>query len=137
MAQIIIISLYGLMFLFIKMLVPLEMSNGVRLAFNIVGGIGALILPIVIYFLIDVKLTKRAVNIIGRNWCNENKKEFNKVEIYKNHFALIYQEAGKKARKKFRIRFTPTTWFVNFVRYTHSDAQTARARFKGVRFTRR
>ena len=117
MAQLIIISLYGLMFLFIKILVPLEMSNEVRLAFNIVGGIGAIILPIVIYSLIDAKLTKRAVNIIGQNWCNENKKEFNKVEMYKNHFALIYQEAGKKARKKFRIHFTPTTWFVRSVEW--------------------
>lgn len=117
MALLIIVALYSLMFLFIKALAPLEMSNEVRLAFNLVGGIGALILPVVIYSLIDSKLTRRAVNLVGKNWCQEHNVEFNKVEMHKNHFALIYQDGGNKIRKKFRIRFILTTWFVKSVKW--------------------
>lgn len=117
MALLIIAALYGLMFFLIKILVPLEMSNEARLAFNIIGGIGALILPIVIYSLIDSTLTQRAVNAIGKNWCNQNNVEFKKIETYKSHFALIYQEAGKKARRKFRVHFILTTWFVKSVEW--------------------
>jgi hypothetical protein len=103
------------MFLLIRVIVPLEMSNEVRLAFNVIGGIGALFIPIAIYAALDFKLTKRAVNKVGKNWCLANNKEFNRMEMHKNHFTLICQEAGKKIRKKFRIRFTLSTWFVRSV----------------------
>lgn len=117
MAPLIILILYALMFLIIKALVPLEMSNEVRLAFNVVGGIGALILPIVIYSLVDFKLTQRTVNMVGKNWCHENNVEFSKVEMYKHHFALIYQESLKKSRKKFKVHFVLTTWFIKSVEW--------------------
>ncbi|WP_223670551.1 hypothetical protein [Kangiella shandongensis] len=117
MAPLIILALYSLMFLLIKLVVPLEMSDEVRLVFNIVGGIGVLVLPIVIYSFIDFKLTQRAVNVVGKNWCQVHDKQFNKVDMHKNHFTLVYQEGNKKARKKFRVRFILTTWFVKSVEW--------------------
>lgn len=117
MAPLIIAALYGLMYILMKMMISLEMSNEVRLLFNIIGAISALIVPIAIYSFIDVRLTRRAINQVGQKWCLDQNVEFHKVERYKNHFALIYKESGKNIRKKFRVRFTITTWFVNTVEW--------------------
>ena len=105
------------MFLLLKLIVPLEMSNEVRLFFNVVGGIGALVIPIAVYSLIESKLTYRAVKQVSMSWCQDQNFEFEKVEIYKNHFALMYSESGKKLRRKFRVRFIPTTWYVRSVEW--------------------
>jgi len=117
MAPLIVIFLYGIMFILIKAVAPLEMNNEVRLLFNIVGGIGFLILPIAIFSIIDIRLTKRAVNVVGEIWCLENNVDFEKVEMHKNHFSLIYRNSGSKAYKKFRVRFLFTTWFIKTVEW--------------------
>ena len=93
------------------------MSNEGRLAFNIFGFITLLFLPIFIYSVIDLKLSQRAVNLVGESWCLENKVDFKKTEIYKNHFSLIYLDGQKKLRKKFRVRFIMTTWFIKDVEW--------------------
>lgn len=117
MAPLIIAALYGLMFLIIKLVTSFEFSNEIRFFINIVGGIGALVLPIVIYSFIDFKLTQRAINHIGQSWCREKNLEFKKVEIHKNHFSLIYLQDNKKVRKKFRVLFIPTTWWAKSVEW--------------------
>ncbi|ACV26233.1 hypothetical protein [Kangiella koreensis] len=117
MAPLIIAGLYGLMFLVIKLVTSFEFNNEIRLIINILVGIGALVLPIVIYSLIDFKLTHRAINLVGHSWCEEQNVEFKKVEMHKNHFALIYLQENKKMRKKFRVRFIPTTWFIKSVEW--------------------
>lgn len=117
MAPLIIAALYGLMFLVIQLVTSFEYSNELRLLINIVVGIGALVVPIVIYSFIDFKLTHRAINLIGQSWCKEQNVELKKVEMHKNHFALICLQDNKKIRKKFRVRFIPTTWFVKSVEW--------------------
>lgn len=117
MAPLIIAALYGLALLLIKLGAGMEMGNELRLAFNIIGGIGALVVPIFVYSVIDQRLTQRAINLVGRQWCSDNNQEFQKVEMYKNHFALIYKESGKKLRRKFRVNFVFTTWQVKAVEW--------------------
>ncbi|AUD78403.1 hypothetical protein CW740_03720 [Kangiella profundi] len=117
MAPLIIAALYGLMFLLIKLVTSFEFSNETRLIINIVGGISALVLPIIIYSIIDFKLTQRSINLVGQSWCKEQNVELKKVEMHKNHFALICLQDNKKIRKKFRVRFIPTTWFVKSVEW--------------------
>ncbi len=117
MALLLIASLYALVWFVFSLLVPIDMSNGVRLAFNIVGGISALVLPIVIYSFIDFYLSRRTVQNIGKEWCKENDKEYIKVDMFKNHFALVYKQNGKKERKKFRIRYVLTTWILESVEW--------------------
>lgn len=117
MALLIIVSLYGLSFSLLQFLISIEMSNELRLAVNVLGFIGALFIPIAIYSIIDLKLTRRAVNLVGRNWCEQNSAEFEEIEMYKNHFALIHFKSGKKVRQKFIIKFLPTTWTVRSVEW--------------------
>lgn len=117
MAPLIIAALYGLMFLLIKLVTSFEFSNEVRLIINIVGGIGALVVPILIYSIIDFKLTQRALKQLGRDWCEKHSLEFKTVEMHKNHYALIYRQDNKKMRKKFKARFIPTTWFVKSIEW--------------------
>lgn len=117
MAPLIIAALYGLMFLVIKLVTSFEFNNEIRLFINILVGIGALVLPIVIYSFIDFKLTQRAINLVGQSWCKEQNVEFKKIEMHKNHFALIYLKDNKKIRKKFRVRFIPITWIVKSVEW--------------------
>lgn len=117
MAPLIIAVLYGLMFLLIKLVTSFEFSNEVRLIINIVGGIGALVLPIIIYSIIDFKLTQRTLNHLGRRWCEERSLEFKTIEMHKNHYALIYRQNNNKMRKKFRAQIIPTTWRVRSIEW--------------------
>lgn len=68
-----------------------------------------------IYSLIESRLTYRAVKQVGVDWCQDQGFEFAKVEVHKNHFVVIYKQSEKLVRKKFRLRFIPTTWFAKTV----------------------
>ena len=101
----------------LRFISALEMSNEVRLAFNVIGGIGALVLPIVVYSIIDIRLTQRAVNAVGLSWCTDSGAEFVRVERHKNHFTLVCRQAEKQERKKFRAHFLFSTWHVKDVQW--------------------
>lgn len=117
MAILLILVLYAMAGLALRFIAALNMGNEARLAFNIIGGIGALILPIVVYSLIDRRLTQLAVDAVGENWCSESGAEFVRVELHKNHFALVCRQAQKLERKKFRVRFLLSTWHVKEVQW--------------------
>ena len=85
------------------------------LLITIAGGIGALVIPIIVYSILDFNLTKRAVEKNGRKWCEENNTEYIKTEMFKNHFALVYKDNSSKKRKKFRMHFAFSTWRVKKV----------------------
>jgi hypothetical protein len=116
-AILLIVVLYALVGLVLRSLAALDMNDEVRIAFNVIGGIGALILPIVIYSIVDLRLTRRAVNSVGLNWCVENEAALVRVEMHKNHFTLVCRQAEKQERKKFRIRFFFSTWHVKEVQW--------------------
>lgn len=117
MAILLILVLYALAGIALRSVAALDMSNEVRLAFNVFGGIGALVLPIVVYSVIDHRLTRRAVNAIGLTSCTESGAEFVRVEMHKNHFTLVCRHAERQERKKFRIRFVFSTWYVRSVQW--------------------
>lgn len=117
MAPLIIAVLYGLAFLLVKLGAGLEMNNELRIAFNLIAGIGALIAPMFVYSIIDQRLTQRAINHIGKQWCKENAHEFQKTEIRKNHITLTYGDAGKKLKRQFRVHFVFSTWQVKSVEW--------------------
>jgi hypothetical protein len=117
MAILLIVFLYAVVLALLRPISALDMSNEVRLAFNVLGGIGALVLPIVFYSLIDFRLTKRAVTAVGQQWCLANAADFVAVEMHKNHFTLVYKQPEQKQRKKFRVRFVFTTWHVKKVEW--------------------
>lgn len=75
MAILLIVLLYALAGISLRAVAALDMSNEVRLAFNVIGGVGALVLPIVVYSVIDHRLTRRAVNTVGLNSCTESGAE--------------------------------------------------------------
>ncbi|ERP89606.1 hypothetical protein Q670_04215 [Alcanivorax sp. P2S70] len=117
MAPLIVLALYGLMFLVVGIFVPMDMSNESRLAFNLFGGAAILFGPLVIFSFIDQKLDRVALSKFGSTWCVEQGVEFSEVKIYKNHFALLYTESGAAKRKKFRAKFIPTTWHIKEVEW--------------------
>ena len=47
----------------------------------------------------------------------DNNQEFQKVEMYKNYFVLIYKESSKNLKRKFRVNFLFTTWQVKAVEW--------------------
>ena len=117
MALLLIAFLYVTVGWLLSLFVSFEMSNEVRLAFNLIGGVGTLILPIVIYSYIDLYLTKLAVSKVALNWCHENNVGFVRVELHKNHFVVLYNNDGKEQRKKFRINFIFSTWSIKKVEW--------------------
>jgi len=117
MAPVIIVALYGLTLGVLWLCARLEMSNEVRLAFNVVGGIGALVLPLAIFAAIDLRLTRQVVERIGRGYCIDRGAEFVRAEVHKNHFTVVYRESQERKRQKFRVRFVPTTWLVRTVEW--------------------
>ena len=118
MALLIIIFLYAITGLCLYLLASIDMSNELRLAFNLIGGIGALVLPIAIYSTIDFRLTKKIITAIGKDFCIENGKEFVRVELHKNHYTVVFKSENEKPkRQKFRVLFVPTTWNVKRVEW--------------------
>lgn len=77
----------------------------------------AVIGAIWIYSYIDLKLCQRALDAVGIKWCADNEKEFVKVEMWKNHMALIYKDSGKKMRRKFIAHFGVFTWKIKRVEW--------------------
>jgi hypothetical protein len=117
MALALLAGLYILAGSLVYLLTRIDISNDeLRLAINVLAGIGALILPIAVYSAIDFRLTRAAVERIGRNWCAASGFEFLRTEMHKNHFSVIYKTSEKK-RQSFRVRFVPTTWIVKGIEW--------------------
>jgi hypothetical protein len=109
--------LFSIAGLLLRFVASLEMTNEARLALNLIGGIGTLVFPVVVYSIIDLKLTQRAVNAVGLKESQEVGAEFVRVEMHKNHFTLVTGNAKKEDRRKFRIRFILSTWQVKTVEW--------------------
>jgi uncharacterized membrane protein len=94
---------------------PRPEGAGALLAFQLTVGFGMLLGPILVHSFVATSLTRRAVTKVGTKWCAERSVEFIKVEMHKNHFTVVYVEADRKQRAKFRVKFVPTTWSVREV----------------------
>ncbi len=117
MAPLIIVALYGLTIAILWLCARLDMSDEVRLAFNVVGGIGALVIPLIIFGALDLRLTRRVVERISRRYCIDRGVDFVSAEMHKNHFTVVYRASQERKRQKFRVRFVPTTWLVRTVEW--------------------
>jgi hypothetical protein len=111
------IVLFAIAGLLLRLVASLEMTNEARLALNLIGGIGALVFPVVVYSIIDLKLTQRAVSAVGVKESQKVGAEFVRVEMHKNHFTLVTGNAKKKDRRKFRVCFVFSTWQVKTIEW--------------------
>ncbi len=118
MALALIAALYGIALSLGSLGARVYLGNGGTLAFQIVVGIGVLVLPLVVYSAIDLKLTKMALERVGKAWSAEHGVEFQRVEMHKNHLTLLFRRGGGKIeRQKFRIAFVLTTWKIKRVEW--------------------
>ena len=99
----------------VAFLLPRPEAAGALLAFQLVVGIAMLLGPIIVHSWVATALTRRAVTNVGVKWCIEKGVQFAAVEMHKNHFTVVYLEAERKQRAKFRLKFVPTTWKVREV----------------------
>ena len=117
MSLVLLAMLYGLYFLLLPILVSLQFDGVVGLFFEIAVGVGALIIPLVVFVLIKFGVETRAKNKIGRRWCEENGVDFVRVDLFKNHEAIIYRERGKTKRQKLLVHFAFLTWKVKAIEW--------------------
>jgi hypothetical protein len=117
MSLLLIVVLYATAVLLLAQVRALEMTPGVETLVSIAGSLSALVLPIIIYALIDRRFTQAAVDTVARQWCVANDKEFERAEIFKTHVALSYRDGPSKARRKFRVRFQWLSWKVREVEW--------------------
>lgn len=116
----ILVTFYAAAFWLIRLGAQQDMSDGARLAFNILGGIGALFLPLFLFGALNFWLKLRVAKRVARAWCEEQKGELLNVEIHKNHYSARYRLDDRKLYQKFRIRFVSTTWWVKQVFWLRS-----------------
>ena len=118
MTLILILLLYLLEVFLMDHYDPLRINNNeLHLLFNILGGILLLALPLVVSAILESYIFKRISTKISKQWCTENNATFIETKQYKNHFAIIYSDKGKKRRKKFRINLHFATWFLKEVKW--------------------
>ena len=117
MALLVFLTFFFLTLQILSAIATLDMPNGLRFAFNVVGGISALVLPLLVYSYVDMKLTRRAVEAVARQRCQEIDAEFVRAELFKNHCALVCRRGNEKLRQRFRLRFVFSTWTVRAVEW--------------------
>jgi hypothetical protein len=95
----------------------LEMTPGVEALVSISASITALVAPIMIHGWLSQRFTLASVEAFTRDWCSSNHKEFERLEWFKNHFALTYREGQSETRRKFRVHFRLLSWRIRDVEW--------------------
>lgn len=114
MAPLLFIAIAGLIWEVVR-ITPWPESAGLLLVAQLLAAVAMLFGPILAMAYISTALTRRAVTKVGTSWCQENQFSLVRVEMHKNHFAVVYKDGERKGRAKFRVKFILTTWQVREV----------------------
>jgi hypothetical protein len=79
------------------------MSPELLLAAQIILGIGALVVPIVVLSVVDRAWCQFNVNRIAKEWCASAGITFKRAELHKNHFTAVAVVKGQTIRRRFRM----------------------------------
>ena len=121
MSALLFVGLFSIYLLAMKPIFDLPMSPEVRLVAGIVLGIGAFIVPLVVFSLIDAAWWKRNVARVAKEWCASRSLDFRRAELHKNHFTAVASHGEDKVRRRFRMSRHFLVWKVKRVEWLDPD----------------
>jgi len=119
------LGLFSIYLLAVKPILSLPMSSSVLLTAQIILGIGALIVPLVVYSAIDRAWWKSNVSQVAKQWCASAGLTFKRAELHKNHCTAIAVQNQCIIRRRFRMSRYFLFWKVKETVWLDSEAEDA------------
>jgi hypothetical protein len=125
MSVVIFVGLFFAYAFAVRPIFSLPMSSGLLLTAQIVLGIGALVVPLVVFSAIDRAWWKAHVQKVAQQWCTSVGIDFKRAELHKNHFAAVGSREKENIRRRFRMSRHFLVWKINKVEWLDPDTSAA------------